>query len=620
MLRLMPPRRPGTSIRGVPGLHIACAATLAATLIAPIIAPLCATASTAVSADGAAPEPTMDWSHGHHRRPPAPRDPLVPMLRRVDRYFQRHEVDGVVMDSRYVLNASEAARLSVISQLLGYEELYKVHRSRRIRRDIVDRADYLIANLALVHSGSVFDGMLGDAFLEAYDATQDPRYLRAGSDIVNEIEALPGSERVLNGGLMGALALAKYFRLTGDPSALGLTREILSIQPPYQHKDGSFPHWCPCSKDVSYTGWMSMELILIQRLLDDPVIDPMLAGARRFLEARIDDHGEPHYQEPCPDYPGCTLYYYSVASGCGIDYDTRAFTNELGYYALLFDRLGSPEYGPVMGFLRGLESGGTWADKWDFWPSPDDPYYPWTIADTSVVNTSVLFWSLASVLSGRPRHSHGHDDEDGDEWDDGGDGDVAQQSTDASPQDVTIAEPAARPRGRIADDPSLTAPAGTTHATAPPWSAVNRLWSTGAPRLDYCDESAAAAGADVPASPGGTGPAGTPGRRALPGSQSPAISPDALGLAGSDRVAITPNPMREVAEVRLTGAVPGPAFVAILDAMGRRVRLLSDPGLSREHRLLWDGRDESGRPCPNGLYFVRATGGSPSTARMLLVR
>jgi hypothetical protein len=362
---------------------------------------------------------------------------------------------------------------------------------------------------------------------------------------------------------------------------------------------------------------MSMELILIQRMLDDPVIDPMLEGAGRFLEARIDDRGETHYQEPCPDYPGCTLYYYSIASGCEIDYDTRAFTNELGYNAMLFDRLGSTEYGPVMGFLRRLESGGTWADKWDFWPPPDDPYYPWTVADTSVVNTSVLFWSLASMLSGRPRHSPPHD-EDRADWDDvAGDGDIAQDSFEAPPI-VAPGEPRARHRGRMAEDPPATMQAGTPLTTAPPWSAMNRLWSTAGPRLDYCDEAVTAA-TGLPGIAGGPG-TGTPARRASPGSQSSSIAPEALERPASDRVAVTPNPIRDVGEVRLTRAAPGPASVVIVDATGRRVRLLSDAGTSREHRMRWDGRDESGRLCPNGLYFVRATRGSPAAARLLLVR
>jgi hypothetical protein len=47
---------------------------------------------------------------------PDPRDAIV---RRMDRYFQRNEMDGVVLDSRWTLNETEAVRLSVTPQLLA---------------------------------------------------------------------------------------------------------------------------------------------------------------------------------------------------------------------------------------------------------------------------------------------------------------------------------------------------------------------------------------------------------------------------------------------------------------------------------------------------------------------
>jgi hypothetical protein len=127
----------------------------------------------------------------------------------------------------------------------------------------------------------------------------------------------------------------------------------------------------------------------------------MLQAMEAFMETRVDSTGNTSYEAPCADYPGCTIYYWSEASGCGVDYDTRAFTNELGYSALLFDHLHSPKYRDVMRFARSRESNGTWADKWDFWPDPSDPYYVWTAADTSVINTSLNFWCLAAALPER---------------------------------------------------------------------------------------------------------------------------------------------------------------------------------------------------------------------------
>jgi hypothetical protein len=119
----------------------------------------------------------------------------------------------------------------------------------------------------------------------------------------------------------------------------------------------------------------------------------------------VDTGGRAAYEEPCPGVPGCTLYYYSRATGCSYDYDTRGWTVEPGYTALLFDHFDSPQYPAVMRFLLSLEDQGTFPDLWGYWPPPEDPEYPWTIADTSVVNMSIIFWSMTSILTGRAERS-----------------------------------------------------------------------------------------------------------------------------------------------------------------------------------------------------------------------
>ena len=201
---------------------------------------------------------------------------------------------------------------------------------------------------------------------------------------------------------MVAMATAEYYRLTGDAEAGQKTRDILAQLPRFQNADGSFPHWCTGSRDVHYTGWMAMELILLQRTMGDALIAPTLDRMNTFMEGRVGVSGETRYQEPCPNLPNCTVYYYSRATGCAIDYDTRDITVEPSYSAILFDHMHSPKYGTVMHFLRSLEHRGTFADQWGYWPPPSDPQYPWTVADTSVANMSIIFWSLAGILSGRP--------------------------------------------------------------------------------------------------------------------------------------------------------------------------------------------------------------------------
>ncbi len=481
------------------------------------------------------------------RRSASEPDPLIPMIRRTDRYLQRHEVDGVVMDWRVVINASEAARLSVVPQLLAYTELYRVRPSRRIRRDIRDRADYLLANYDLLYSASVFNGMLGYAFFEAYEATGDERYLTQALAVIAQLEAIPRSQYVLNGGLMAAMAFAKHHALTGDPESLDLAGVVLASLPPYQHADGCFPHWCFGSKDVHYTDWMSTELILIDRLIDHPLIDPMLDQIVGFMEQRVGTDGNTSYEAPCDDYEGCVQYYYSIATGCDIDVDSRAFTNELGYSALLFDRAGSERFLPVMRFLAAHERGGTWRDKWDLWPPPEDPYYVWTAAETSVVNTSLIFWSLASTLSGRRDDPSAIADWDPDDPGFGAD----------DPDSIVIA---LRPGGSAPYEPSAPTPRPS---------------------------------------------AGTP------------TGTDAQGLRIES---VAPNPVRTVCTIRLSLPAASATSVVLYDAGGRQIRRVRDgilpPGI---HLISWDGRDDEGRLCDSGVYFVRVTAGDNSDAERFLV-
>jgi hypothetical protein len=288
--------------------------------------------------------------------------------------------------------------------LLGYVELERRHPGHR--RDIQDRADYLVARLDQVRSGSVFDGMLAYALLEAYDVTGDPAHLAAARVVLDELEAIPTSQRVLNGGLMTAMGFAREYARTGDPRYAQMTRDIVAGLASYQNQDGSFPHWCGGTADVHYTDWMAQELILIGRLVDDPEIEPLLARMDAFLEARVGDDGVTRYQGPCSyGEPGSVCNFWSLGTGCSIDVETRAYTNELGYTALLFDHVGSPKLPAVLQFLDSIENGGVVADRWEGPIDPSDPYYPWTAADTSVVNMSLLFWSLAAMS---PVHGPDH--------------------------------------------------------------------------------------------------------------------------------------------------------------------------------------------------------------------
>jgi hypothetical protein len=200
---------------------------------------------------------------------------------------------------------------------------------------------------------------------------------------------------------MVAMATAKHWRLTGDARSERKTHDIIAGLTPYQNPDGSFPHWCAGSRDIHYTAWMAMELIHISRMTRDSRIEPMLSTMSRFLDGRIGPDGRAIYQDPGPRAPGRTDYFYSRATGCPQDLDSRGWTVEPAYCALLFDRQGSANYRGVMTFLDSLAVDGTVPDLYGYRPPPGDPEYPWTIADTSVVCMSINLWVLSTLAADR---------------------------------------------------------------------------------------------------------------------------------------------------------------------------------------------------------------------------
>ena len=325
-------------------------------------------------------------------------DALAPLVLRIERYLQDHEVEGVTMDWRYQVDPAEEIRQTVVCQLLAATELYRIRPTARLVRAIRDHADFLIGRLDQIRSHGPFDGMLAYSLLAAFEVAGDEHYLAAGARIAQALVAIPTEKCVLNAGLMVAMATAEYARLGGGAAYAQKARDILAQLAFHQNEDGSFPHWCDGSRDIHYTGWMAMELIHLQRLLGDSRIPPMLRRMSGFLEGRIGADGRARYEEPCPEARGGRCYYYSRKSGCAFDYDTRGWTVEPAYCVLLFGHERSPRYGPTLGFLLSLERRGTFPDLYGYHPPATDPEYPWTSADTSVVNTSIIYWALATTL------------------------------------------------------------------------------------------------------------------------------------------------------------------------------------------------------------------------------
>ena len=67
-----------------------------------------------------------------------------------------------------------------------------------------------------------------------------------------------------------------------------------------------------------------------------------------------------------------------------------------------------------------------------------------------------------------------------------------------------------------------------------------------------------------------------------------------------------PNPFNPSTSIRFALGNSSRADLTIYDTAGRRVRrLFSNPLAAGEHQMQWDGRDDSGRSLPSGIYLLR---------------
>ena len=101
-------------------------------------------------------------------------------------------------------------------------------------------------------------------------------------------------------------------------------------------------------------------------------------------------------------------------------------------------------------------------------------------------------------------------------------------------------------------------------------------------------------------------------------------APDTARLAaGSTRLEQNaPNPFRPSTAIAFTLGRPGPVKLDVVDVRGRLVRRLAEGTRpAGRHRIVWDGRDESGRRAAAGVYFCRlAADGTTESRRMVRLR
>ena len=83
-----------------------------------------------------------------------------------------------------------------------------------------------------------------------------------------------------------------------------------------------------------------------------------------------------------------------------------------------------------------------------------------------------------------------------------------------------------------------------------------------------------------------------------------------------------PNPFNPSTTIRFTVAAKSPVEVLIFNVQGQRVRtLVEETKPAGNYRVLWDGRNESGKLVATGVYFYRLrVGPYLSVKKMLLIK
>lgn len=91
--------------------------------------------------------------------------------------------------------------------------------------------------------------------------------------------------------------------------------------------------------------------------------------------------------------------------------------------------------------------------------------------------------------------------------------------------------------------------------------------------------------------------------------------------ASSMRLALAPNPARGAVSIRIDGAPEGTQELRVIDARGRRVRVLESGWLPAGARLrTWDGASQAGGRMPPGSYWIELRAGDRSVrARCVLL-
>jgi flagellar hook assembly protein FlgD len=83
-----------------------------------------------------------------------------------------------------------------------------------------------------------------------------------------------------------------------------------------------------------------------------------------------------------------------------------------------------------------------------------------------------------------------------------------------------------------------------------------------------------------------------------------------------------PNPFNPVTQVEFQIPYDVQVKVSVTDITGREIRVLEDSRYnSGTHRVMWNGRDQSGKNVSAGIYLCRVQAGTQiRTGKMLLLK
>lgn len=100
------------------------------------------------------------------------------------------------------------------------------------------------------------------------------------------------------------------------------------------------------------------------------------------------------------------------------------------------------------------------------------------------------------------------------------------------------------------------------------------------------------------------------------------VEPEAPPRPAGPALAAFPNPFNPTVTIAWSLSAAGPARLEVYDLRGRRVRaLLTGEHAAAAGAVRWDGRDETGRAAPSGVYLARLRApGAEASCRLLLAK